>query len=78
MRVFLFNKGKNVSSLSLKKHIQSFSESEALKLHLSRAHFQTTVWLTAIVLFPERMDLETCGPLQQLTETKAFAFKTCP
>ena len=53
MRVFLFNKGKNTDSLP--------PTSEALKLHISQAHYQTTVWLNATVPSPKRMNPETCG-----------------
>ena len=53
MRLFLFNKGKDADSLP--------PTSEALKLHISRAHYQITVWLNVTVPSPERIDPETCG-----------------
>ena len=70
MRVFLFNKGKDADSLP----------SEALKLHISRAQYQTTVWLNATVPSPERMDPETCGwePDFYSNQLKAFALEFVP
>ena len=53
LRVFLFNKGKDPDSLP--------PTSDALKLHISRAHYQTSVWLNATVPSPEGIDPETCG-----------------
>ena len=53
MRVFLFNNGKDPDSLH--------PTLDALKLHINRAHFQTTIWMNATVPTPERIDLETCG-----------------
>ena len=67
MRAYLFNKGKDADSLPL--------TSNALKLHISQAHYQTTLWLNATVPSPERMALEA-WPLQQSIETKAFAVRT--
>ena len=51
MRVFLFDKGKYPDSLP--------PTSDALKLHISRAHQQTIIWLNATVPSPERIDPET-------------------
>ena len=52
MRVFLFNKGKNPGRLP--------STSDALKLHIRRARYQTTIWLNVTVPSPEHIDPETC------------------
>ena len=48
MRVYLFSKELSPTS-------------DALKLHISRTHYQTTVWLNTTVPAQERMDPETCG-----------------
>ena len=32
-----------------------------MKLHISRVHYQTIVWLNATFPSPERMDPKTCG-----------------
>ena len=32
-----------------------------MKLHISRVHYQITVWLNATFPSPERMDPKTCG-----------------
>ncbi|MEW8545283.1 MAG: hypothetical protein AB2693_17305, partial [Candidatus Thiodiazotropha sp.] len=53
MRLFLFNKGKDPDNLP--------PTSDALKLHISRAHYQTSVWLKATVSCPEFLAPETCG-----------------
>ena len=75
MRAYLFNKGKNADSLP--------PTSDALKLHISRAHYQTTVWLNAAVPFSEHMDLEICGwepdpHNNQLTEPKLLLLEPVP
>ena len=53
LMVFLYNKGKDPDSLP--------PTSDVLKLHISQAHYQTSVWLNATVPSPEGMDPETCG-----------------
>ena len=53
MQVFLFNKGKDPDRLP--------STSGALKLHIRRAHYQTTIWLNVSVLSPEYIYPETCA-----------------
>ena len=52
MRVFLLNKGKDPGKLP--------STSDALKLHIRRTHYQTTIWLNVTVPSPEHIDSETC------------------
>ena len=56
LRVFFFNKGKDPDKLPFTSY--------ALKLHIRRAHFQTTIWLNATVPSPEHIDRETCGWLR--------------
>ena len=58
MRVFWFNKGKDPDSLP--------PTSDALKLHIRRAHYQTTIWLNGTVLSLERIDPEVCGWVRDL------------
>ena len=53
MPVFLFNKEKDPGRLP--------STSSALKLHIRRADYQTTIWLNVTVLSPELIDAETCA-----------------
>ena len=53
MRVILFHKGKDPDSLP--------PTHDALKLHINRAHYQTTIWINATVPTTERIDPETCG-----------------
>ena len=53
MRVFLYNKGKDTDSLP-----PTF---DALKLHINRVHYQTTIWMNATVPTTELINPETCG-----------------
>ena len=53
MRVTLFNKGKYPESLP--------PTSDALRLHMGRAHYQANIWLNATVPSPERRDPESYG-----------------
>ena len=62
MRVFLFNKGKDPGRLS--------STFGALKLHIRRAHYQTTIWLNVTVPSPEHIDAETCACLRDQLKPK--------
>ena len=52
-RVTLFNKGKDPESLP--------QTSDALRLHMGRAHYQINIWLNATVPSPERLDPESYG-----------------
>ena len=61
MRVFLFNKGKDPGRLP--------STSDALTLHIRRAHYQTTIWLNATVLSPEHIDRELVDVCETPTAT---------
>ena len=56
MRVFLFNKGKDPGRLP--------SIAGALKLHIRRAHYQTTIWLNVTVPSPEHIDPKICAWLR--------------
>ena len=56
MRVFLFNKGNGPGRFP--------SISGALKLHIRRAHYQTTTWLNVTVPSQEHIDLKTCAWLR--------------
>ena len=58
MRVYMFNKGKDADSLP--------PTSEASKLHIGRAHYQTSVWLNAIVPSPAITLKCTWWPLMQI------------
>ena len=54
-----------------------------MKLHISRVHYQTTVWLNAPSPSPERMDPKTCGwepdaYCNQLDPKLLLAVRTCP
>ena len=52
-RVTLFNKGKDPDSIP--------PTSDALRLHMGRAHYQTNIWLNATAPPPERLDAEAYG-----------------
>ena len=57
MRVLLFDKGKDPG--------RPPSITGALKLHIRRAHYQTTVWLNVTVRFPEHIDQKTSAWLRE-------------
>ena len=52
-RVTLFNREKDLDSLP--------PTSDALRLHMGRAYYQTNIWLNATVPSPERLDPEAYG-----------------
>ena len=52
-RVALFNEGKNLDSLP--------ATSDALRLHMGRAYYQTNIWLNDTVPSPELLDPEAYG-----------------
>ena len=63
MRVFWLSEGKDPGRLP--------SKSGALKLHIRRAHYQTTIWLNVTVPAPEHI-VAVARPIV----TKAVAVKT--
>ena len=70
MRVFLFNKGKTPGRLP--------STSGALKLHIRRAHYQTTIWLNVTVPSQEHIDAGTFAGLRNQLKPKLLLFEPIP